>query len=113
MKDKIKIEKEKYYYLRDDGGAPRVTVCLVASNGNMARGVSFCSHSDQACKSTGRKLALERARKSLYSKRNWLPINPMYVFRKAGVVFQEIPFPPHKCSFGPVLSPLEKKIMEK
>lgn len=111
MKDKIKIEKEKYYYRRDQKGVPLITVCLVSSNGSTARGVALCSMSDQSSKEKGRKIALERARKALYSKRNWFPINALYVFRKTGMTFEDVT--PFKCEYNPSLTSLEQKIMEK
>lgn len=67
----------KYYYLRDENGHPRVTVCLLkASIGGMFhRGLALCSYSEKVIdKKLGRKLAYKRAVKAMMSKRNQLPI---------------------------------------
>jgi hypothetical protein len=55
-----------YYYERDIDGVPIVTVCLVVdSKGKTARGVAYCSPRDNAKKSVGRGIALNRALGSL------------------------------------------------
>jgi hypothetical protein len=52
-----------YYYLRDDHGHPRVTVCLAKmAEGFWTRGISICSYSEKVIsKKDGRERAFDRA----------------------------------------------------
>jgi|GEM_PF-2543680 hypothetical protein len=61
---------EKYRYLRDNSGAPRITICLMmdGGNGRFGKGVAICSPKDSPCKNTGRKIARDRAIAAMYNK---------------------------------------------
>lgn len=63
-----------FYYIRDNDGHPRVTVCLVSDGVVHARGLSFCSPRDVLSKKEGRRLALARARKAYGTKTTGEPI---------------------------------------
>lgn len=64
--------KEYYYYLRDNANRPVVTVCLLAENGNVARGIAVCSIKDQPEKRKGRAIAKARAEYALSRGGDWL-----------------------------------------
>lgn len=68
--------KEKFYYLKDDRGNPRTTVCLLVSpDGTIARGVSLCSYGDFIRKKEGRNKARGRAIQALLKKENSKPVS--------------------------------------
>ncbi len=51
----------RFYYIRDEHGHPRTTVCLGKDRtGKISRGVSICSGNDTVNKPKGRKLAYIR-----------------------------------------------------
>ncbi len=51
----------RFYYVRDEQGNPRITVCLGKDRtGKIARGISICSEKDTVDKCKGRKLAYIR-----------------------------------------------------
>lgn len=54
-----------YYYKRDEIGRPVETVCVAKSGDAWARGFAACCDLDNPCKRTGRKIAKQRAEKSL------------------------------------------------
>lgn len=55
--------KPKFRYHRDEANRPLVTECSIIDNeGNQTGwGIAICSPSDNPCKATGRKIALQRA----------------------------------------------------
>ncbi len=51
----------RFYYIRDEEGHPRTTVCLGKDKtGKISRGISICSDNDTVNKPKGRKLAYIR-----------------------------------------------------
>ena len=69
------MQKEIYYYVRDEKNRPMVTVCLLMDAfGDVARGVAFCSIRDNPSKRVGRKIAKQRATTSVIYKDNYCPL---------------------------------------
>jgi hypothetical protein len=59
----------QHIYVMHNGQAqPRITVCYIRSETDCAVGVAVCSFSDNPCKQTGRKIALDRANAALKEK---------------------------------------------
>ncbi len=69
-KQKIKIDKEKYYYFDSSKGEQRITVCLLLSGNNVARGMSVCSYDDIWNDEEGKKLAWTFASRALKNRKN-------------------------------------------
>jgi hypothetical protein len=59
----------RYYYGRIDN-KPIITVCLLKEGEHTSRGIAICSPLDAPRKSTGRAIALGRAKKALKHKAN-------------------------------------------
>lgn len=62
---KKKESNKLFYYMRDNFGSPRVTVCLIDNGTYIARGVAICSSRDQPHKKVGRSIAAQRAMAAL------------------------------------------------
>jgi len=74
VKDKDKDKRPKFIFIRDDEGAPRVTLCDIQYNDSKYRGISICSFRDVPKKKTGKRIALDRAIAAIISGRNILPV---------------------------------------
>lgn len=68
------MNNEYFYYMRDQEGRPRITVCLISEEGVLCRGLSLCSHLDAPKIKTGRNKAKGRAVKALVRKQASLPV---------------------------------------
>ena len=66
----MKKENEWYYYYRDASNVPKVTICLIKEEEEVARGVSVCSEQDIVEKKQGRKQARGEALKALGTKKS-------------------------------------------
>lgn len=66
----------RFYYVRDENGHPRTTVCLGKSKtGAIVRGVSVCSQRDIVSKDTGRKLAYIRMTQASENQKTSQPLS--------------------------------------
>lgn len=58
----------RFYYVRDEQGHPRTTVCLgKTKNGEIVRGIAICSKNDVVDKRKGRNLSYIRMNQARYS----------------------------------------------
>lgn len=64
-KKECKVDKEVYYNCHDFNGEDRVTVCLVKSGDNVARGVTACSYDDEVNEGIGKDYAKHYALRAL------------------------------------------------
>jgi len=73
----IPANKKHFYYLRDEHGLPRVTVCLIhfTEEDIVCRGLSICSPLDQPTKKLGNVISAGRAIKAYKLRRNCRPIS--------------------------------------
>ena len=104
------METNRIYYLRDGDNRPVGTVCLLKANGDHARGVAWCSDSDNPCKATGRHIARGRAAKAFIKRKTTEPMNRWEVWQ----VSSKCDMPSlimHKSDWNPPLTDFEKKLM--
>ena len=104
--------KEKYYYYRDKGNRPIVTICLVFGNGDIGKGVAICSTKDNPNKKTGRAIARGRAIQAMGNRKsNWdiLRKEALEALGKAKLTAGYLDF--SKAAFNPFLTPLETKLL--
>lgn len=78
--------RPKFYHLRDIDKRPIVTVCSLFYNDQKFMGISVCSRKDEPRKSTGRKIALDRAMAAAMS---YIPILPVQR-HEAKIVIEDI-----------------------
>lgn len=100
-----------YYYLRDRGNRPIVTICLGEDKGKVARGMSVCSLEDSPQKSVGRRIARSKVLKALGTKSSSDPCKRAKCFN----AIRQIPdwvVPALKSTYNPVLTKFEKKILD-
>lgn len=95
-----------YYYVRDHKNIPIITVCLFINriNGIRARGVAFCCPKDVFCKKVGRKIAYERAKHAIVTKKSGCE-----TVKRAN--FKHSLFYKYKASYNPELNERERKIL--
>ncbi len=74
-KQKIKIDKENYYYFDSSKGEQRIIVCLLLSGNNVSRVMSVCSYDDVWNEEEGKKLAWTFALRALKNRKNEEIIN--------------------------------------
>lgn len=102
----------KYYYIRNIENEPVVTICLLHSCGETARGVAICSVLDAPCKKRGRKIALDRALWSFNHKKNACPVVSLnshpYLYKKRTFYWDGDMY---KAAYMPELTPRERKIL--
>ena len=107
------MEAEAYYYHRDSGWNPVVTVCLLKDDGgNIGKGVAVCSSLESPCKRRGRQIARGRAMQALTRKDTVLPImrhDALWVLNDTD--FYTPVNGRHKAMFNPSLTDFEKKIL--
>lgn len=103
--------KEIYYYIRDKGNRPMITICLLESGGSVTKGIALCSEKDIPCKKVGRKIARQRAGYALFAFKDSCPIGndcahlqmeSYLYFHKTG---------PFKSSYMPILTDYEEKLL--
>ena len=111
MQNFLEPAKSWFYYLRDGNKQPRVTVCLMKTNGVITRGVSLCSHLDVLKKNKGKSKAAGRAIKALLKKENALPINRPEAIRVLASVGGAMQFQ-YKSEFSPTLMSFEEKMIQ-
>lgn len=131
-------DRTQVYYLKPQVVAPDGTTkdrkgvspvaCIALSTdtvGNVARGISICSNSDNWERQEGRKRAVARAAKALGKHQTSQPIGmpvvsvKQEIVRDAGLVFLDlwrerfgmVNMPTFKSSFNPPLTDFERKII--
>ncbi len=68
----------RFYYVRDEHGHPRTTVCLgKTKNGEIVRGVAICSENDVVDKQKGRQLSYIRMNQAKKTSQNKEPISAL------------------------------------
>ena len=73
--EKDKEGRPRYYYIRDgDTHKPTVTVCEIGYASKLYRGISICSYVDNPRKSTGRRIAFDRAVASIMAGTDLFPV---------------------------------------
>ena len=72
----LPINKKYFYYLRDEYGLPRVTICLAhfTDEDVICRGLAICSTLDQPTKRLGNLIAAGRAIKAYKLKESCRPV---------------------------------------
>lgn len=91
------MQREYYYYLRDERHRPVITVCLIKRDNIFGRGVSFCSMLDQPSKRVGKAIAKIRALHALQTK-------------TCSLETAFLPFKFYKSHFQPEMSDYEEKM---
>jgi hypothetical protein len=116
---KIQEDKEmeirKFYYLRDNYNRPTGTVCLIKSNGDIARGVAICSLKDNPDKKTGRHIAQGRAVRAMKRRESSFfdmqRIDALIAIGRTKCLPGEFDFT--KSSFNPKLTDFETKLLRR
>jgi hypothetical protein len=74
--NEVPTNKKYFYYLRDEYGLPRVTVCLAhfTEEDVITRGVAICSILDQPTKKLGNIISAGRAIKAYKLRENCRPV---------------------------------------
>lgn len=108
--------RKRFYYFRDRENRPVITVCLVSNeNGEMSRGVAFCSKKDPPKKKTGRNIAAGRAVKAMFLKENFgsrVRKEAMEVLGSVPLSFSELTDALHQHGYyQPVLTFFEQKLL--
>lgn len=101
----------RFYYMRDKENKPRVTVCLIRANGDIARGIAICSLSDNPHKATGRTIAEDRAFKAWQKRNNFDEISRGKAFMALSAVSADEFMLEPKCAFNPELTEFEQRIL--
>lgn len=112
--------KEKFYYLKDENGHPRVTVCIIETKtGVVSRGVSLCSYLDLIRKAEGRNKARGRAVQALHNNTNNISIDRSVDSHYILCVVSDIAKDPeilekfnYLSEINPSLTNLEQRILE-
>jgi len=107
----MEMEAEAYYYGRDAGWNPVVTICLLKNEaGHVAKGMAICSNLETPCKRKGRDIARGRALQALVREDNGLPVERF----EACMTISETDcheLPSFKSSFNPRLDAYEKGLV--
>jgi hypothetical protein len=106
-----------YYYKRDENNRPLVTICVVKDpmTGEVARGLAFCSPSDQPVKAKGRQIALGRATQAMKHQKDMNYIrhqgawHTQWLAHKSGQ--DTLDWCLYKSYYNPKLTDLEQRIM--
>uniref|UniRef100_A0A6M3JTG8 Uncharacterized protein n=1 Tax=viral metagenome TaxID=1070528 RepID=A0A6M3JTG8_9ZZZZ len=120
------MKNEFYYYLRNGGHHPVVTVCLIKDDGgNIGRGVTIWKDTeDKLSKKEGRRWARKYAKKALGTRQTDLPISKDEVQDIIKNVYEYKHIDPvsvtenkhiivHKSVFNPKLTAYEDKLLKK
>ena len=68
--------KTYFYYKRSFANKPMVTHAFIIDGDIYARGTAVCSYNDNPCKATGRKIAEERAKQALLTRKSFMNDSP-------------------------------------
>lgn len=114
----------KYYYFRDTGNRPVVTVCLMKDKaGNVGRGIAVYNDKDMhnpnmlLSKDKGRKYAMGYAKRALGTRKNSEPIEKVDALITLHLVVDAVGkkfnLPYFHSQYNPDLSDYEKMLIKK
>jgi len=101
-----------FYYYRDEGNVPLVTVCLIKWTKVVCRGMAICSPLDYPEKKEGRIKAKGRAFAAYKNKKTTMPV----LREEAEMVLDKTPAPwviSYKSEYKPDLTPFEMDLLAK